>query len=90
VQAEPESVDVAALTTISIFFLSAARPCTASATEDEVRSAVLVVGVNEFDLLAATAEILDRHFHGFDRPLAAKIAVGSGLIVEDADLDALR
>ena len=53
---------------------------------------VLVVGVDQLDLLAehAAAEILDRHFRGFDRPLAVKIGVCSGLIGENADLDALR
>jgi hypothetical protein len=38
VQAGPVSADVEEATTISIFFLSAAIPCTASATEDKVRS----------------------------------------------------
>ena len=53
---------------------------------------VLVICGHHFDLLAehAAAEILDRHFRGFDRPLAAKIGIGSGLVVENADLDALR
>ena len=51
-----------------------------------------MIGVDQLDLLAkhAAAKILNRHFRGFDRPLAVKIGVGSGLIVENADLDALR
>jgi hypothetical protein len=38
----------------------------------------------QLDLLAkhAAAKILNRHFRGFNRPLAAKISVDSGLIVE--------
>ena len=53
---------------------------------------VLVVSVDQLDLLAehAAAEILDRHFRGFDRPLAVKVGECSGLIGEYADLDALR
>ena len=52
----------------------------------------MVISVDQLDLLAkhAAAKILNRHFRGFDRPLAAKIGVNSRLIVEDADLDALR
>ena len=53
---------------------------------------VLVIGADQLDLLAehAAAEILNRHFRGFDRPLAAKVGVDPGLIVQNADLDALR
>jgi hypothetical protein len=53
---------------------------------------VLVIGGHEVDLLAkhAAARILNRHFRRFDRPFAAKIGIGSGLIVENADLHALR
>jgi hypothetical protein len=53
---------------------------------------VLVISVDQLDLLAkhAAAKIVNRHFRGFDRPLAAKIGIDPGLIVEDADLDALR
>ena len=53
---------------------------------------VLVIGGHQIDLLAehAAAKILDRHFRGFDRPLAAIVGVDPGLIVENADLDALR
>jgi hypothetical protein len=53
---------------------------------------VLVISVDQLDLFAkhAAAKILNRHFRGFDRPLAAKIGIDPGLIVEDADLDALR
>ena len=52
----------------------------------------LVVGVDQLDLLAkhAAAKILNRHFRGFDRPLAVKVGECSGLIGEYADLDALR
>ena len=52
----------------------------------------MVISVDQLDLLAehAAAKILNRHFRGFDRPLAAVIGVGSGLVVQDADLDALR
>ena len=35
------------------------------------------------------AEILHRHLRGLDRPFAAKIGVDAGLIVENADLNAL-
>jgi hypothetical protein len=53
---------------------------------------VLVVGVDPLDLPAehAAAEVLDRYFRGFDRPLAVKVGVGSGLVGKNADLDALR
>jgi hypothetical protein len=53
---------------------------------------VLVIGGNQLDLLAErpAAEILNRHFRAFDRSFAAKIRVDPGLVVEDADLDALR
>ena len=53
---------------------------------------VLVIGGDQLDLLAehAAAEILDRHFRRFDRPLAAIVGVDPGLIVQNADLDALR
>jgi hypothetical protein len=53
---------------------------------------VLVISVDQLDLLAkhAAAKILNRHFRGFNRPLAVKIGIDPGLIVEDADLDALR
>ena len=36
------------------------------------------------------AEIFDRHLGGFERPLTAVVCIDAGLIVEDADLDALR
>ena len=53
---------------------------------------VLVIGADQLDLLAehAAAEILDRHLRRLNRPFAAEIGVDAGLIVEDADLDALR
>ena len=53
---------------------------------------VLVVGGDDFDLLAEhlAAEILDRHLGGLERPFAAVIGVDPGLIVQNADLDALR
>jgi hypothetical protein len=37
----------------------------------------LVISVDQLDLLAkhAAAKILNRHFRGFDRPLAAKIGI---------------
>ncbi len=53
---------------------------------------VLVIGGHQLDLLAehAAAEILNRHFRGFDRPLAAIVGIDPGLIVENADLHAFR
>jgi hypothetical protein len=53
---------------------------------------VLMIGVDQLDLLAehAAAEVLDRHLRGFDRPLAVKVGVGSGLVGKNADLDAFR
>ncbi len=67
---------------------------TSSAARDGGREIdlILVIGADQLDLLAkhAAAKILNRHLRGFDRPPAAKIGVDSGLIVEDADLDALR
>jgi hypothetical protein len=53
---------------------------------------VLVVGGDDLDLLAEhlAAEILDRHLGGFQRIFAAVIGIDAGLVVEDADLDALR
>ncbi len=53
---------------------------------------VLVIGGDDFDLLAEhlAAEILDRHLGGLERPFAAVIGVDPRLIVQDADLDALR
>jgi hypothetical protein len=51
-----------------------------------------MVGSDDLDLLAEhlAAEILDRHMSGFDRILAAIVGVDAGLVVENADLDALR
>jgi hypothetical protein len=52
---------------------------------------VLVISGDQLDLVAEhlAAEILDRHPGGFDRPFAAIIGIDAGLIVQDADLDAL-
>jgi hypothetical protein len=52
---------------------------------------VLVVGGDDVDRLAehTAAEILDRHLGGFERILAAVIGVDPGLVVQNADLDAL-
>ena len=105
--------EVAAPTTMSIFFFSLESSWIASATEEVVSSVimstfstsyqrraidvgeirlVLVIGGDELDLLAKhlAAEILDRHLGGFDRPFAAVVGIDAGLVVEDADLDALR
>ena len=51
-----------------------------------------MVGGDHFDLLAEhlAAEILDRHLGGLERPFAAVVGVDAGLVVEDADLHALR
>jgi hypothetical protein len=51
-----------------------------------------MVGGDDFDLVAEhlAAEILDRHLGRLERPLAAVIGVDAGLIVQNADLDALR
>ena len=45
-----------------------------------------MISVDQLDLLTkhAAAEILNRHFRRFDRPLAAKVGIVSGLIVENA------
>ncbi|MHC2532170.1 hypothetical protein ACVJMY_001739 [Bradyrhizobium diazoefficiens] len=53
---------------------------------------VLVVGGDELDLLTEhlAAKIFDRHPGRFDRPFAAVVCIDAGLVVEDADLDALR
>ena len=53
---------------------------------------VLVIGRDHFDLLAehAAAKILHRHLGGLERPFAAVIGIDPGLIVQNADLDALR
>ncbi|MEY9241867.1 hypothetical protein ABIF27_002522 [Bradyrhizobium elkanii] len=52
---------------------------------------VLMVGGNDLDLLSQhlAAEILDRHPRGFKRIFAAVVGIDAGLIVQDADLDAL-
>ena len=52
-QAGPVSADVDEATTISIFFFSAAICCTASATEDKVRSAD---HVDAFDVVPAARD----------------------------------
>jgi hypothetical protein len=53
---------------------------------------VLVIGGNDLDLMAEhlAAKVLDRHPGGFERPFAAVIGIDPGLIVQNADLDALR
>jgi hypothetical protein len=47
---------------------------------------------DHLDLVAEhlAAEILHRHLGGLERPFAAVIGIDPGLIVQNADLDALR
>ena len=49
-------------------------------------------GGHQLDLLAQhlAAKILDRNLGGLDRIFAAIFGIDAGLIVQDADLDALR
>src|ERR1700738_3687954 len=51
-----------------------------------------MVGGDHLDLLAehAAAKILHRHLGGLERPFAAVGGIDPGLIVQNADLDALR
>jgi len=53
---------------------------------------VLVIGGHQLDLLAQhlAAKIFDRNLGGLDRIFAAIFGIDAGLIVQDADLDALR
>jgi hypothetical protein len=52
----------------------------------------LVVGGDELDLDIAelALHVLDGHPRGRDRPFAAEIRIGAGLVIEHADLDAER
>ena len=53
---------------------------------------VLMIGRDDLDLAAQhlAAEFLDRDLRGLDRALAAVIGIDARLIIQDADLDALR
>jgi hypothetical protein len=51
-----------------------------------------MVGGDNLDFLAehVAAKILDRHLGGLNGIFAAVIGIDTGLIIQDADLDALR
>jgi hypothetical protein len=55
-------------------------------------SLVLMVGGDHLDLLVkhVAAKILDGHLGRFERPPAAVVGIDPGLIVQNANLDALR